>query len=212
MFGERVAEARKRAGLAQVDLAIALGKERSTVAHVETNRAGLLAEGLVRAAQALHVSSDYLLGLTDDPSPAADLYRSGEDPEYCALPWNEAFGSAGPGVVVDSENEVRGVVFRRDWLRRSGINPDMASVIEVVGESMEPTICDRALVLLDHQRTTRRANRVFAVRSEDGLQIKRIAKAGGGWLLVSDNPEYGPVPWPREAQVVAQVMWTGRTL
>ncbi len=164
------------------------------------------------AARALNVSTDYLTGLTDDPTPAAELIRPGEDPDFCALLWNEAFGSADPGAVVDSESAARAIVFRRDWLRRSGINPEMASVIQVVGESMEPTICDRALILLDHQRTRRRANRVFAVRSEDGLQIKRLAKEDGDWMLVSDNPTYEPVSWPREAEVVAQAMWTGRTL
>ena len=38
-------------------------------------------------------------------------------------------------------------------------------------------------------------------------------RAGGGRLVVvSDNEAYKPIPWPRDAQVLGQVMWTGRTL
>ena len=32
------------------------------------------------------------------------------------------------------------------------------------------------------------------------------------WWLISDNTAYTPVAWPREAVVLGQVMWTGRTL
>ena len=40
---------------------------------VENNRTGLVRNGLTRAAHVLNVSTDYLLGLTDDPTPAAEL-------------------------------------------------------------------------------------------------------------------------------------------
>ena len=42
--------------------------------------------------------------------------------------------------------------------------------------------------------------------------VKRLAKEDEEWWLVSDNKKYKPLPWPREAVVIGQVMWTGRTL
>ena len=42
--------------------------------------------------------------------------------------------------------------------------------------------------------------------------VKRLQRTEAGWQLVSDNRAYKPVPWPRDAQVLGQVMWTGRTL
>ncbi len=42
------------------------------ISHVENNRTGLVRDGLIQAARVLGVSTDYLLGLTDDPTPAAD--------------------------------------------------------------------------------------------------------------------------------------------
>ena len=75
MLGDRLAEARRRAGLSQVDLALALGDryDQPMISHVEAGRKTLRFDGLANAAKALKVSSDYLLGLTDDPTPASDL-------------------------------------------------------------------------------------------------------------------------------------------
>ena len=81
------------------------------------------------------------------------------------------------------------------------------------GDSMEPTLEHRAVILVDFQRTVRRHNKIFAVRAEDGPVVKRLQHADGkGWRLVSDNRAYKPVPWPDGAVVLGQVMWTGRTL
>ena len=55
------------------------------------------------------------------------------------------------------------------------------------GESMEPTLENRALILVDFQRTVRRHNKIFAVRTEDGPVVKRLQRTEDGWQLVSDN-------------------------
>ena len=86
-------------------------------------------------------------------------------------------------------------------------------MIEVVGRSMEPTLENGAVILVDFQRTSRRRDKVFAVRTEDGPVVKRLRRHDeGSWWLVSDNEDYQPVPWPPGAAVLGQVMWTGRTL
>ncbi|MDR0809247.1 MAG: S24 family peptidase [Gemmobacter sp.] len=41
--------------------------------------------------------------------------------------------------------------FRSDWLRREGIQPGKASLVRVRGDSMEPTLRDGAMVLVDPQ-------------------------------------------------------------
>ena len=71
VLGRRLAAARKRAGMTQAELAAALGEryDQSVVSAVERDRTALRLEGAVRAARALSVSLDYLVGLTDDPEP-----------------------------------------------------------------------------------------------------------------------------------------------
>ena len=139
------------------------------------------------------------------------------DPEsvsyrFRMLPKREVKGAAGNGTYVEGELVIGYLAFREDWLLKRGINYKKADIIEVLGKSMEPTLQDGSMILIDHQRTRRLADRVFAVRSDDLLLIKRLVHDNHDWLLVSDNEAYPPVPWPREAVVIGQVMWTGRTL
>ena len=79
MFGARLLESRKRVGLSQRRLAIKIGERYSgtMISHVEHGRSNLLLDGAVQAAQVLDVSLDYLVGLTDDPTPVDD--RVGEE-------------------------------------------------------------------------------------------------------------------------------------
>ena len=75
MLSERLREARRRAGLRQIDLAAAIGEyDHSVISAVENGRSSMRIEALVKAASALDVSTDYLLGLSEEPVsvPARD--------------------------------------------------------------------------------------------------------------------------------------------
>ncbi len=68
---ERLREARRRAGLRQVDLAAAIGEyDHTVISAIENGRSSMALNPLVRAADALRVSTDYLLGRTDEPRTA----------------------------------------------------------------------------------------------------------------------------------------------
>ena len=68
MLGKRVAEARKRMGYKQVELAVALDKERSLISKVESGGTWSgMAQTLADVARELGVSVDWLVG-NDDPS------------------------------------------------------------------------------------------------------------------------------------------------
>ena len=120
--------------------------------------------------------------------------------------------AAGVGAVNLDEAPVKGPVwFRRDWLDGHGIDPTRCVVISVRGESMEPTLPAGAKILVDRERTRRRAGRIFVVNTGEGLVVKRLGRKGRRWLLLSDHPSWEPVPWPREAEVVGEVRWASRT-
>ena len=211
------------------------------VSHIEAGRTPLRLDRAAVAARELGVSLDYLAGLTDDRPPAARLSselavaraRVSELEDAAALPAGSAGGrvlpfarpgispvplvqnaaiAAGAGGSVDGEYLLSYVPFRDDWLRRHRLNPERCRVIEVLGDSMEPTIENGAVILVDFQRTTRRRDKVFAVRYADGPVVKRLRHDKDGWWLDSDNVMYPSMPWLRDADVLGQVMWTGRTL
>lgn len=78
IFRERLREARKLRGYNQDELATKAGMPASSVAHFEGGTRKPSFESLRRLANALEITTDYLLGRADDPemSQAGDpLYR-----------------------------------------------------------------------------------------------------------------------------------------
>jgi len=70
VFGERLRTARKQHELSQAQLGERVGADAPWISNLEKGRqSGLAANTVYRLAQALHVSADYLLGLTDNPAP-----------------------------------------------------------------------------------------------------------------------------------------------
>lgn len=82
VYGERVAEARKLAGLNAADLARRLGITLGRVAAIEAGRAGELPAWLLaRVAAITGCRMDYLAGLTEESEP-------GEPDDLCELVMN----------------------------------------------------------------------------------------------------------------------------
>ena len=78
---------------------------------------------------------------------------------------------------------------------------------------MEPTLPDGCSILLDKTRIQRRAKRIYAVTTSDGLVVKRAGKdEAGDWVLRSDHPALDDVPWPDDAEMIGEVRWAGWSL
>jgi transcriptional regulator with XRE-family HTH domain len=76
--GKRVRQLREDLGWTQEDLARAVSKlvgaiNQSSISHVERGTYGMRVDALAALAVALDTSTDYLLGLTDDPDPRTSL-------------------------------------------------------------------------------------------------------------------------------------------
>ena len=242
MLGERIATARKRIGMSQVELAVAMGDRynSSMISQVESGQKSLRIDGLSNAAQELRVSTDWLLGLTDDPAPYVELKkRLGEldalenelgkplafhDPTAVFeenseitsansrhIEIHEVEASAGGGRSIEDAPIKGYLAFQRVWLKRHAIDPRQATVISVAGDSMEPTLSDGCSILVDHNRHTRRKGRIYVLQTEDGLIVKRAGREKAGWQILSDNPYWPPAPWPEDAQIVGEVRWAART-
>ena len=61
MLGDKIKKLRKSIGMTQKELAEATGIKRSTIGMVESNKQGTSNENLIRLAQVLNVTVDYLL-------------------------------------------------------------------------------------------------------------------------------------------------------
>ena len=65
-IGQRIAKIRKKLGLTQDELGQKIGIKRSMVSDYEIGRAKLYDDMIARFAITLEVSTDYLIGLTDN--------------------------------------------------------------------------------------------------------------------------------------------------
>ncbi len=81
--------------------------------------------------------------------------------------------------------------FKLDWLTKKG-NPDCMKLMAVTGESMAPRIEDGDHILVDESQKDLYEGRIYVVRIDQEIVVKRIAKEPGKILLMSDNPEAQP--------------------
>ncbi len=213
MLGQRLAELRKRNGWTQARLAAVIGEryERSMISHVESGRATLHFDALVKVARALDVSIDYLAGLTEDPSPADDRAPSSSS-GLQRVPLRAATDLEARITGIESAPVVGHLAFRREWLKAHGISAPLCSVIEVPDDSMDPTLQAGAWILVDHARTRRHGNGVFALHLENELLIGRAVYSDDDWLLATDNPKVRAATWPSKAKIVGEVVWAGKVL
>ena len=96
---------------------------------------------------------------------------------------------AGPGRLVSIVEEVGKLHFRRDFLRAAGVSGANAAIVEVVGTSMEPTIRDGAVLLINRADKEPRAGYIYAFSWDGEMLVKRFMKKDGMWIATSDNPD-----------------------
>ena len=231
-LAQRIQEVRLRRKLTQKELAGRIGRHSpQMISRIERGHSNVSADSLLAVAKALDVSVDYLYGLTDNPLPVAELearlasltadpiiadpqasYGHQDTDEPQGIPVIEIAAAAGGGATVFDETPVGRLWFRQDWLRRQGIRAEHCAIINVRGKSMEPALPDGCSVLVDRSRCGLRASRIYVMRTEEGLVVKRAQRNKQGWWLMSDNPQWPPMALTEETDIIGEVRWMARTL
>lgn len=125
--------------------------------------------------------------------------------------------SNGGGKVVFHENDKPPLVFRTDFLRKFGITPGKAVIVEAEGISNEPKIMDGSVVLVNCGDKERLNGDFFAFRVDGELLIKRLQELPGvGVLATSENPNFKPKQTifhnNDDFDVIGRAVWTGTVL
>jgi phage repressor protein C with HTH and peptisase S24 domain len=134
--------------------------------------------------------------------------------DYFAVPLVDGRAAAGPGGVI--WEQVKSMV----WVYRPELdNRRHLVAIRVGGNSMEPTIPDGAIVIVDKADWQPDGGRpyIWAVRTENGdTQVKRLKVTDKSIILISDNfHEYPPdVAWTGDMKelIIGKVIWMWRSL
>lgn len=131
------------------------------------------------------------------------------------IPVYSVDASAGGGSVVLEEEVTHSLAFPAEYLKKltSSQMGDLA-IISVKGDSMEPTLLDDDVVLLDLSKTNLSFDGLFVLRFDDALHVKRIGRSGrkDHVTILSDNRDiYPPIEAPtKDITPVGKVLWYGR--
>lgn len=193
MFPEKITAFAARVGLPQATVSKIL-----SAGGVAGPRVDIVA----RIAKGLNVSLDWLiLGIGDGPSGDTVVRIPRYDVQLAAGAgaWNE-----GRKLLEDVPLTV--TFLEQQFGRRSATG---LAFVSARGDSMEPTITDRGLVLLD-QTVTNPFDDVFAFLLDGEARVKRFRLLTDGLMLISDNPNYPAEtvqgPALKRLQVIGQVL------
>jgi len=130
---------------------------------------------------------------------------------YVSAPRYEVLAAAGGGAEVLDESVKGYLGFNKTWLREQSLSPSNLAVIEVSGDSMEPTLHSGDSVLLDMGAQQLKDGSIYTLRRGGELLVKRLRQQGTSWLIVSDNLAYPVEPLDENVDVLGRVVWLGRT-
>ena len=124
----------------------------------------------------------------------------------------EVASAAGVGAEVYDETPIGLLWFRNDWLQSHSIDPEQSHIISVRGESMEPTLPDGCSILVDRKRRDPHQGRIYVMRTEDGLVVKRLGlDEEGRWEIRSDSPDWRVTPMSPGTEIIGEVRWSAVT-
>ena len=132
--------------------------------------------------------------------------------------------SCGNGKFHDHVVVKGGLAFKHSTLRSFGVPEDRARIIYANGHSMEPTIYDGRVVLINLDETMLIDNKIFLICDSDGaIYLKRVvreyhAHSGGmTWIMRSDNPNKKDFPdklFPQDdrTHIIGRAVWNDNLL
>jgi len=151
------------------------------------------------------------LGMSPSPSFAI------EGKDYAAIPRFDVELAAGDGRFNDEGEPIEHLAFSCAWLKRMGVAAGKAVLLKLRGNSMEPTLHDGDLVLIDRRRARIRDRRIYAFVEPGGeARVKRLECAGDQLLIRSDNPDCSTELRGKDEavriEVIGEVLWSGHVL
>lgn len=114
-----------------------------------------------------------------------------DDPDFIQIPMVKLRLSAGvTGFQTEPDRRGGGTLgMRRNWVERNNYDAAKLVAIHVKGESMEPSLYEDDVVVINTADTKLVDGQVYAVNYEGEAVVKRMARDAGDWWLTSDNPD-----------------------
>lgn len=177
----------------------------------------------VCAAETLKVSATIAQMPVARRMTPAEMEEPFNKENYVFIEQSSARLAAGHGED-NSHVEVRGeLAFKKEWIRRKGLQVENLIIAYASGRSMEPLIHAQDAILINTAADMLKHDCVFYFRNaEHEAIIKRAMEINGEWILRSDNPdksvkEHQDMPFVDEHgqqrfEIIGAAKWRGGDL
>lgn len=217
-IGERIKEVRGEDN--QADFGAKFGVDLNTIGRYEREVSFPKIDFVSDLCRSYNLNPTWLIY-----GEGARLYREADidDRDYKQLilgdfdliPMVETRLSAGNGAFVVSENIEGYYAFKKTWVRRVATSAKSLVLLRVEGDSMQPTILTGDTVMIDTNRLDIIEGRIFAIRFDSTVMIKRLSfRPSNRIMVISDNKqEFDPYEVDRgELCILGQVIFFSRVL
>lgn len=216
LIGPRLKYEMAKRGISSARLAKDAGVKTSFIYDIISGKsANPSTVKLARVAESLGVS---LTSLVDngDPGNESSYAARLQTNEYVTIPRLTVDVSSGKPSVVSLHQDGEAFCFRKDWIRdRLGAAPSDLRLVQMRGDSMEPTFFNNELMLVDTTRKLPAPPGLFVVFDGFGLNIKRLEYVTGSrparLRIIPDNAQYSIYERSvEETVVIGRIVWFSR--
>ncbi len=193
----------------QIELSEVLGINRSAISHARQKNK-IPDKWILRLYRTFNLNPEWV----ESGVGRTFINKSSmSDVGFTYVPKVNAILSAGGGSFEVSSQVDEHVPFISKWLRKKGSIQTMI-VMDVTGESMEPVIMDGDMVLIDRAQKEISNRKIYAIRIDDAIYIKRLEQHPNRLVLTSENNAYAPIYINENeinnTQIIGKVLWSSR--
>ncbi len=137
---------------------------------------------------------------------------------YVSVKLYEIEASAGSGSLVENEDPSTSLLFSEKYIRKDlGYNPGNVFLLSVRGDSMEPTLKNQSIVMVN-KIDDFASDGIYVFRFEGALLVKRLQFLPEKIEVISDNTTYKT--WEilkkdiehKDFQIIGEVVWSGQRI
>ena len=209
-------------GLTFMQIADRSGVPYSSLKSFATNPGqGMIDRNIDKIAQAFATTAEEIFitpGLLGDGEAMEERATSVARDGVVEIPEYDIKLSAGGGYLVDREDIKAKWSFGRGYITGElRLNPATLSMVEIVGDSMTPTLYPGDRVLVNHEDTNVYREGVFAVWNGYATVAKRVEVMLGSapprLMLISDNKSHNQYEvGADEINVIGRIVWFARRM
>jgi phage repressor protein C with HTH and peptisase S24 domain len=161
--------------------------------------------------------ADFSTRLAAEARKNAEFASAGDDSEdFADIKRVDVQVSAGHGAEPVVEETIGSLKFKNSFLRSLGVSVASARIVNVAGDSMDPTIKDGAVILVSTKNRDPINNAIFALArpGPDPLIVKRLLLIDGQWIARSDNRDFADIKIGdgEPVTIIGRAMWMGARL